>query len=84
MFCEGIVANPFLRHDRAFKDFMDMDPNGGQNIGEIMLGTSFARLPNPTNPLVRYMVLKEEIAAMEKHSKSPLDAEIRIAWTYMY
>ena len=68
MFCEGIVSCPFLRHDRAFKDFMDMgNTDGDRNVGEIMLGSAFARLPNPTNPLVRYMVVKEEIVAMEKH-----------------
>lgn len=68
LFCEGIVANPFLRHDRAFKDFMDMgSQDGDRNVGEIMLGSCFARLPSPTNPLVRLMVLKEEVIAMEKH-----------------
>lgn len=64
------MANPFLRHDRVFKDFMDMgSQDGDRNVGEIMLGSSFARLPSPTNPLVRYLVLREEVAAMEKHGK---------------
>lgn len=56
---------PFLRYDKAFRDFMDMKEND-KNQGEMMLAMAFGRLSSPTNPLVRYMVLKEEVAAMEK------------------
>ena len=75
LFCEGIVMNPFLRHDSTFRSFMDMrsDPSG-TNVGECMLGSALARLPNPSNPLVRYMVIKEEVVAMEKQSKAVLEA----------
>ena len=71
------MANPFLRHDRVFKDFMDMgSQDGDRNIGEIMLGSAFARLPSPTNPLVRYLVLREEVAAMEKHGTTQQSSAI--------
>jgi hypothetical protein len=66
LFCEGIVENPFLRHDQNFRDFMDMSSKDG-NVGEAMLGRAFAQLPDPINSLMRYLVLTEEVNAMEKH-----------------
>jgi hypothetical protein len=39
-----------------------------------MLGSAFARLPNPSNPLMRYMVVREEVTGMEKHAKVLLEA----------
>lgn len=69
LFCENVVASPFLRHDRVWKDFMNCDVRGDSdvNMGEKMLQDTLLRVPPPSNPLVRYLVLREEVNALEKH-----------------
>jgi hypothetical protein len=66
------VSNPFLRHDRVWKDFMNSDVRSASdiNVGEKMLQDLLLRVPPPSNPLVRYLVLREEVNALEKHGES--------------
>lgn len=78
LFCEALVANPWLRRDPTWLEFMSSPapptaPKKGQELikvpSEIVLQNILDRLPNPSNPLERSYEIKEEIIAMEKQCK---------------
>jgi hypothetical protein len=50
---------------------MNSDVRSGSdvNVGEKMLQDTLLRVPPPSNPLVRYLVLREEVNALEKHGE---------------
>lgn len=75
LFSEALVANPWLRKDPVWYDFMTsaLPPSGpkkGQEAvktpSEQMLQNILDRLPIPSTPLERIYELKEEINALEK------------------
>lgn len=77
LFCEALVANPWLRRDPTWLEFMSspapptLPKKGQENIkvpSELILQNIMDRLPNPSNPLERTYELKEELNTMEKQS----------------
>lgn len=74
LFCEAVVANPWLRQDKYWKDFMTSGSTvvstqhleSERNIAEEMLLNILDKLTIPVNPLERMVLMKEEIKAMEK------------------
>lgn len=79
LFAEALVANPWLRKDPTWLDFMSsaLPPSGpkkGQESvktpSEQMLQNILDRLPIPSTPLERIYELKDEITAIEKQCKS--------------
>jgi hypothetical protein len=75
LFCESIVANPWLRHDKAWKDFMSSSTSSAsslesdRNISEEMLINMLDKLLLPADAFERVAILKDEVTAVEKQRK---------------
>jgi hypothetical protein len=79
LFCDALVANPWLRRDPTWLEFMSSPapptaPKKGQEQmkvpSEIILQNILDRLPIPSNSLERTYELKDELGATEKQCTS--------------
>jgi hypothetical protein len=71
LFCEAIVANPWLRNDAAWLQFMSSTGFANQ-VGagpEEMLQKMLETIPLPTLPLDRIYEFKEELNVIDKQSE---------------
>ena len=76
MFCEGIAANPFLRNDAKWRDFIRPDStpydSSADNTGEIMLDKALRLLEQPFKftMTTRMDTVKDEVKSIEKMVES--------------
>jgi hypothetical protein len=75
LFCEALVANPWLRRDPTWLDFMSSpappsvpkkNSDGVKVPSEQILQNILDRLPLPSNPLERTYEIKDELVSVEK------------------
>ena len=69
IFCQAIIASPWLRFDRTWIDFMRTgggDSGKAGSVGESMLLLSYAQLEPPGNAYARMNEFKDELLLVER------------------